>query len=120
MSKPLEPIRLGLAGLGGYAAYVCDRALDEGKAPEPSARLVAVTEPELERFPRRVRELRAAGVTVVRTFAELLSQPVQAVWLPVPIDLHLPFTEQALAAGKHVMCEKPAAGCVDDVDRMIA
>jgi predicted dehydrogenase len=40
--------------------------------------------------------------------------------LPLPIDLHRPFTEAALAAGKAVMCEKPAAGCVDDVDAMIA
>src|SRR5688500_3331226 len=113
MPQPSKPIRLGLAGLGGYAAYVCDRALDEAKAPHPSTRLVAVAEPELERFPRRVQELRAAGVTVVRDFADLLALPVQAVWLPVPIDLHFPLTEQSLAAGKHVMCEKPAAGCVD-------
>jgi predicted dehydrogenase len=48
-----------------------------------------------------------------------LAEPVDAVWLPLPIDLHRPFTEQALAAGKVVMCEKPAAGCVEDVDAMI-
>src|SRR5207249_3033108 len=50
----------------------------------------------------------------------LLNLPIDAVWLPLPIDLHLPFTQKALDAGKSVLCEKPAAGCVDDVDGMIA
>jgi len=34
--------------------------------------------------------------------------------------LHRGFTEAALAAGKAVLCEKPAAGSIDDVDAMIA
>jgi predicted dehydrogenase len=49
----------------------------------------------------------------------MLAAPLDAVWLPVPIALHRPFCTQALAAGKAVMCEKPAAGSVDDVDAMI-
>jgi predicted dehydrogenase len=57
---------------------------------------------------------------VLEEFDDLLARPVDAVWLPLPIDLHLPFTTAALAAGKAVICEKPAAGCVDDVDAMIA
>jgi predicted dehydrogenase len=44
---------------------------------------------------------------------------VEAVWLPVPIDLHLPFVKQALKSGKAVMCEKPVTGTVDECDRMI-
>src|SRR5688500_14823920 len=116
----LPPIRFGLAGLGGYAGYVCDRILADARAERPAATLVAVAEPAPERFHTRVEELRASGVTVLRHFHDLLAQPIDAVWLPLPIDLHLPFTEQALAAGKAVMCEKPAAGSVDDVDRMIA
>jgi predicted dehydrogenase len=67
-----------------------------------------------------VAELHGKGIRVVREFDELLGLGIDAVWLPLPIDLHLPFTERALAAGKAVLCEKPAAGAVDDVDRMIA
>ena len=114
------PVRFGLAGLGGYAAYVCDRILQDQRSQTPSAKLIAVAEPHLDRFPARVKELRAAGVSVFHEFDELLAQPVDAVWLPLPIHLHLPYTERALAAGKAVMCEKPAAGSVDDVDAMIA
>ena len=53
-------------------------------------------------------------------FEHLLACDIQAVWLPLPIDLHCPYTKLALAAGTAVLCEKPAAGCVDDVDDMIA
>lgn len=113
-------IRFGLTGLGGYAAYACDRLVSESIASGSSAQLVAVSEPELERFPRRREDLRAKGITVVRDFTELLDLPIDAVWLPLPIDLHLGFTATALSAGKAVLCEKPAAGCVDDVDRMMA
>jgi predicted dehydrogenase len=120
MSHGSAPLRFALTGLGGYAGYACDRLLAESQHKEDStAQLVAVCEPELERFPRRVEELRGKGVTVVRDFDQVLAQPIDAVWLPLPIDLHRSFTETALASGKAVLCEKPAAGCVDDVDRMI-
>jgi len=114
------PIRLGLAGLGGYAGYLCDRLLEESIAPQPAIEFVAACDPALERFGARVRDLKQRGVSVHRTFEQLLASDIEAVWLPLPIDLHRPFTEAALAAGKAVMCEKPAAGCVDDVDAMIA
>jgi predicted dehydrogenase len=84
------------------------------------AELVAVSDPEPERFPRRVAQLQGRGVEVSRDFSSLLDRSIDAVWVPLPIDLHLPFTEAALNAGKAVICEKPAAGCVDDVDKMIA
>src|SRR5206468_10275492 len=77
-------------------------------------------DPALERFGARVRELNQRGVKTVRSFDQLVALDIEAIWLPLPIDLHRPYTEAALAAGKAVMCEKPAAGSVDDVDAMIA
>ena len=55
---------------------------------------------------------------VFARWEDLLAHPAEAVWLPLPIPLHRPYTEQALAAGKAVLCEKPAAGCVQDLDAM--
>lgn len=54
-------------------------------------------------------------------FAELLADPeLDAVDLCLPHHLHRPFTEQALAAGKHVLCEKPIATSLADADAMLA
>src|SRR5690242_2847695 len=115
-----RPIRFGLAGLGGYAAFVCDRLLDESRNATPAAQLLAVFDPHLSQFRNRVGSLKSHGVHALESLDALLSADIDALWLPIPIDLHRPYTEAALAAGKAVLCEKPAAGCVDDVDAMIA
>jgi predicted dehydrogenase len=119
-----DAIRFGLTGLGGWAGSMCEKLLREGDATagEDSAPLhmVAVCDPHPERFPERVQELKRRRIAILRSYDDLLDQGIDYVYLPLPIDLHRTYTERAVRAGKAVLCEKPAAGCVDDVDAMIA
>ncbi|MFN8620388.1 MAG: Gfo/Idh/MocA family oxidoreductase [Chloroflexota bacterium] len=51
------------------------------------------------------------------SYEALLADPaVDAVYISLPNHLHHPVTMQALAAGKHVLCEKPYTRRPDEVD----
>ena len=55
------------------------------------------------------------SVAVTKDYREILANPqIDAVCIAAPTKFHYQFTKEALAAGKHVLCEKPLAMTYDE------
>jgi len=105
-----EPLRVGIFS----TAKINDAILD-GAREAAGAEVVAVASRDRDRaqaYAAEKRIPRAYG-----SYEDLLAdQAVEAVYVPLPNSLHLPWAERALEAGKHVLCEKPLSRRAADVE----
>lgn len=98
------PIRVGVLGCADIAwrrTMPAIRAVD-------GVELVAVASRDAEKAKTYAAHFDCAAVTGYDTL--LARDDVDAVYIPLPAMLHAPWVERALAAGKHVLAEKPLSG----------
>lgn len=108
----MHTVRWGVLGTSGIARQVVPAVRAAG--PAASSEFVAVA----GRDPARTAAYAAELGLNPMAYEELLTSPdVDAVYLTLPVALHAEWTERALLAGKHVVCEKPLATTEADVVR---
>ncbi|MEV6494819.1 Gfo/Idh/MocA family oxidoreductase, partial [Actinoplanes sp. NPDC051633] len=110
-------IGAGMVGRAHAAAYRNASTLYD--LDGPSARLVAIADVH---EPFATDAARRFGFERAETdWRAVIDAPdVRAVSIAVANNLHREITEAALAAGKHVLCEKPLAPGVADAEAMVA
>jgi myo-inositol 2-dehydrogenase / D-chiro-inositol 1-dehydrogenase len=110
-------VTLGILGTGGRGRY-------DGNffAKDPRTRITALCDLYPDQIDKAKTEIPAAnGAKVFKRYQDLLSEPgIDAVLITVPVYLHPEFFEAAVAAHKHIYCEKPAGASVAGVKRLIA
>ncbi|MFI9272595.1 Gfo/Idh/MocA family protein [Kitasatospora sp. NPDC052896] len=109
----MSPLRLGVMGCAGIAR----RRMLPAMAADDGIELVAVA----SRDGRTAAETaRPYGCRAVTGYAELLGlAEVEAVYVPLPAALHAEWVTAALAAGKHVLAEKPLTTAADRTRRLV-
>jgi len=97
------PVGIALIGMGWWGRKI----LAVLQAAPADIRVLRAVEPNLETAKAVCAE---KGVPLSASYADALSDPtVEAVVLATPHALHEAQIEAAVAAGKHVFCEKPLA-----------
>ena len=107
-------IKWGVIGAGGIALR---RTIPEAVAMPGNAELAAVMDIDPERAEAVGKKF---GVPHYSTEADLLAAGIDAVYIATPPNVHCGQVIQAAEAGKHILCEKPVAVSVGEIDRMEA
>src|SRR5688572_13441599 len=110
-------IGAGMAGRTHAAAY---RQVNTVFGPGlPPIRLAAVADANTELAQDAAR--RYGFEKALSSWEEVVEDPtIDAVSIVVGNTLHRPIAEALIAAGKHVLCEKPLAGSIEDARAMVA
>lgn len=113
----MNRVRWGILG----TAAIAREAVIPGMLKEPYnavAEVVGVASRDLSKAQAvadRYRIPRSYG-----SYQELLADPqIDAVYIPLPNHMHVPYAIRSLEAGKHVLCEKPIALSVAEAETLV-
>lgn len=111
----MEKVNWGVLGTANIAAHCTIPGMQKAK----NCSLYAIAGRYEEKINRIMREFDFETGYV--GYDKLLEDPkVQAVYIPLPNDLHKEWVIKALKAGKHVLCEKPLALNAKEAEEMYA
>ena len=106
----MKSTRWGLIGAG----WIATRTI----APAMHASSEAIVQAVASRDVERAQALNP--ISVYQDYEALINDPlVDAVYISLPNNLHCEWTIKALKAGKHVLCEKPFAMNLAEVEKMV-
>jgi predicted dehydrogenase len=109
----MKPVRWGILS----TASIATRKVIPGMLKSAELEVAAIASRDAGRAEAAAAELgipRAYG-----SYEALLADPsIEAIYNPLPNHLHVPWTEAAARAGKHVLCEKPMAMRAGEIDRL--
>jgi predicted dehydrogenase len=101
-------LHIGVIGAGGFAKFAVTAFLRI-----PGVKVMAVTDID-------PAAAQAFNTTIYKDPEDLLTNaPVQLIYIATPPWLHFQQSRMALLAGKHVICEKPAALAVSEAEALV-
>ncbi len=106
-------LNIGIVGAGGFAAFAAKAFLKI-----PGVRVIAITDVNLLAAEQLASELEAK---IYNNYSLLLADTnINLIYIATPPYLHYAQSKQALEAGKHVICEKPAALRTSEAEELAA
>lgn len=111
------PVSIVLVGIGGMGQVYVRELLE--RKDEGLFRITGAVDPRPDRC-GQYKELRELGVPCVAGLADLYrDHKAELTVISSPIQFHREHVCLALERGSHALCEKPAAGTIQEVRRMM-
>jgi len=104
-------VSIGVVGAGNFAQFASEAFLRTGKV-----NMVAFMDVDMKVASKMATKFQAASYDVFEDF--LSDDNIQLVYISTPPSSHYHQSKSALLAGKHVICEKPAALQLEEAEEL--
>src|ERR1035437_2735850 len=112
MSNSKKELKIGIVGAGGFAGFASHCFLKV-----TGVKIVAIFDTNSHACNKMAEEFSATPYTGYESF--LMDDNVDLVYIATPPYLHYSQSKAALLAGKHVICEKPAALKTSEAEELV-